>query len=59
MKTNIPIKTDVSGKWVSVDDLNNILESVVGDCVKILEYRNNHAVIVNSIKEIKEYFGVE
>lgn len=34
-------------------------ESIVRECVGILQHREHHAVIVNSIKEIKERFGVE
>jgi hypothetical protein len=33
-------------------------ELLLKDCVQILEHRNEHPVIVNSIKEIKETFGV-
>ena len=33
-------------------------ELLLKDCVQILERRNEHPVIVNSIKEIKETFGV-
>jgi hypothetical protein len=33
-------------------------ELLLKDCVQILENRNEHPVIVNSIKEIKETFGV-
>jgi hypothetical protein len=34
-------------------------ELLLKDCVQILERRNEHPVIVNSIKEIKETFGIE
>jgi len=33
-------------------------ELLLKDCVQILERRDEHPVIVNSIKEIKETFGV-
>lgn len=33
-------------------------ELLLKDCVQILDRRNEHPVIVNSIKEIKETFGV-
>jgi hypothetical protein len=33
-------------------------ELLLKECVQILESRNEHPVIVNSIKEIKETFGV-
>jgi hypothetical protein len=33
-------------------------ELLLRECVQILESRNEHPVIVNSIKEIKETFGV-
>jgi len=34
-------------------------ELLLKECVQILDRRNEHPVIVNSIKEIKETFGVE
>jgi hypothetical protein len=33
-------------------------ELLLKECVQILAHRNKHSVIVNSIKEIKETFGV-
>jgi hypothetical protein len=33
-------------------------ELLLKECVQILDRRNEHPVIVNSIKEIKETFGV-
>jgi len=33
-------------------------ELLLQECVQILDRRNEHPVIVNSIKEIKETFGV-
>lgn len=34
-------------------------ELVIEECIDILNQRNDHAVIVNSIKEIKEHFGLQ
>jgi hypothetical protein len=39
-------------------DIERFAELLLKDCVQILERRNEHPVIVNSIKEIKETFGV-
>jgi len=36
-----------------------LAELIVRECVGILQHREQHAVIINSIKEIKEHFGVE
>lgn len=41
------------------NELEKMVELVVRECLNILNTRNTHAVIVNSIKEIKEHFGVE
>lgn len=40
-------------------DIQKYTELVVRECVGILESRNDHTVIVNAIKEVKEHFGVE
>jgi len=34
-------------------------ELIAKEAISVLRVRNEHAVIVNSIKEIKEHFGVE
>jgi hypothetical protein len=39
-------------------DLEKFAELLLKECVQILAHRNKHSVIVNSIKEIKETFGV-
>ena len=44
---------------ISSQELEKFAEILLKDCVQILERRNEHPVIVNSIKEIKETFGVE
>jgi hypothetical protein len=43
---------------ISSQELEKFAEILLKDCVQILERRNEHPVIVNSIKEIKETFGV-
>jgi hypothetical protein len=46
-------------EWVFFKvDQEKFAEILLKDCVQILERRNEHPVIVNSIKEIKETFGV-
>jgi len=40
-------------------DIERFAELLLQECVQILAHRNKHSVIVNSIKEIKETFGVE
>jgi hypothetical protein len=40
-------------------DIERFVELLLQECVQILAHRNKHSVIVNSIKEIKETFGVE
>jgi hypothetical protein len=44
---------------ISSQELEKFAELLLKDCVQILERRDEHPVIVNSIKEIKETFGVE
>ena len=44
---------------ISSQELEKFSELLLKECVQILERRDEHPVIVNSIKEIKETFGVE
>ena len=46
-------------KMYAAIDLQKFAELIVRECVDILNTRKDHSVIVNSIKEIKEHFGVE
>jgi len=47
-----------SNYLISSQELEKFAELLLKECVKILERRDEHPVIVNSIKEIKETFGV-
>lgn len=38
---------------------NDYAKLIVQECIDILEARNNHAVIVNAIQEIREHFGLK
>lgn len=40
-------------------DTEKFAKLVAQECIGILEHRNEYPVVVNSIKEIKEHFGVE
>ena len=40
-------------------ELEKFAELIVGECVGILETRNQQTVIINAVKEIKENFGIE
>ena len=44
--------------WHDVRD-QKFAALIVKECMGILNTRKDYPVIVNSIKEIKEYFGVE
>ena len=50
--------TDTSGKWIGLDNAEKLAELIIRECVNILETRD-HSVIVNSVKEIREHFGVK
>lgn len=49
------VGTDVSGKWIAVDNVNIIAELVVKECLANL-YLNGYDDAVN---QVKQHFGVE
>ena len=61
--------TDVSGKWVGIDNAKKFAELIVQECVGIVEgmepgykdYRDQieDAFRRDCVAEIKQYFGVE
>ena len=48
------VGTDVSGKWVAVDNVNIIAESIIKECLANL-YLNGYDDAMN---QVKQYFGV-
>jgi hypothetical protein len=63
------VGTDVSGKWMNVDNSEKLAELIVRECVGIVEgispgykdYRDQieDAFRRDCIEEIKQHFGVE
>ena len=49
------VGTDVSGKWIAVENVNIIAESIVKECLANL-YLNGYDDAVN---QVKQHFGVE
>jgi hypothetical protein len=35
-------KTDISGKWVSIDNLENLVERVIDECIDVVESTPKH-----------------
>jgi len=48
------VGTDISGKWVSVDNANVIAELIVFECVKIATFKGD----ATTGRAIKQHFGV-
>jgi len=48
------VGTDVSGKWVAVDKVNVIAESIIKECLSNL-YLNGYDDAMN---QVKQHFGV-
>jgi len=62
------VKTDVSGKWVSVDELENYTKTVIDECLSVIKQTpTNNAyttfdldmikgTIAKSVATVKQYF---
>lgn len=58
------VKTDTSGKWISIDDVNSLVEQVVQECIKVVDETasGNQEInvgIVFASAAIVSHFGVE
>ena len=53
------VGTDVSGKWISVDNVNAIAELIVQECAEVVKWTPSMFPNDAIIKNIKEHFGVE
>ena len=58
------VKTDTSGKWISIDDVNSLVEQVVQECIKVVDETasGNQEINVGLVfasAAIVSHFGVE
>ena len=61
------VGTDVSGKWMNVDNAEKLAELIVQECILTIQMgitRDGHNTekyqrSIKHIKQIKEHFGVE
>ena len=61
------VGTDVSGKWMNVDNAEKLAELIVQECILTIQMgitRDGHDTekyqrSIKHIKQIKEHFGVE
>ena len=61
------VGTDVSGKWMNVDNSEKLAELIVRECILTIQMgitRDGHDTekylrSIKHIKQIKEHFGVE
>ena len=52
------VGTDVSGKWVGIDNIEMLAELIVQECVEIADHSNvNGKSIIG--ERIKQHFGFE
>jgi hypothetical protein len=70
---NTEVKTDVSGKWVAREDVDDIIKNVVQECIDILNDQKNYNRCVHTtfdlnnaqcvagelIKTIKQQFEIK
>jgi len=61
------VGTDVSGKWMNIDNAEKLTELIVRECILTIQMgitRDGHNTekyqrSIKHIKEIKEHFGIE
>ena len=53
------VGTDVSGKWVAVDDVNVIAELIVQQCATVIEQNLFKGIGWNTSRAVKRHFGIE
>jgi hypothetical protein len=52
------VGTDVSGKWVGIDNTKMLAELIVQECIEVADHANvNGKSIIG--ERIKQYFGFE
>jgi hypothetical protein len=52
------VGTDVSGKWIGIDNIEKLAELIVLECVEVADHSNvNNKSIIG--ERIKKHFGVE
>jgi hypothetical protein len=53
------VGTDVSGKWVAVDNVNAIAELIVQECAMVVEKNLYKNIGWNTSRAVKRHFGIE
>jgi hypothetical protein len=52
------VNTDVSGKWVQVEELDKFVELIIEECYKVV-VKNPHVSPSLAGRNMKEHFGVK
>jgi hypothetical protein len=52
------VGTDVSGKWMNVDDSEKFAELIVKECVEVADHSNVNGTSIIG-ERIKQHFGFE
>jgi hypothetical protein len=53
------VGTDISGKWVSVDNVAVIAELIVQECTTVIEQNLFQGIGWNTSRAVKRHFGIE
>jgi hypothetical protein len=53
------VGTDVSGKWIAVDKIDQLAESIVRECMKLNSKELSITAIERLLPLYQEHFGVE
>jgi hypothetical protein len=53
------VGTDVSGKWISVDNVNIIAELIVEECTTVIERNLFQGIGWNTSRAVRRHFGIE
>lgn len=52
------VKTDTSGKWVSIDNMEQLAELIIADCAELVDDYYNENILGRAGQRIRKHFGV-
>ena len=52
------VGTDVSGKWINIDDAEKLVQLVVEECASVVEKNLFKGIGWNTSRAVKKHFGI-
>ena len=53
------VGTDVSGKWINIDDAERLVQLVVEECASVVEKNLFKGIGWNTSRAVKKHFGID